>query len=319
MSDRLPQPQESLLVRELVSTPELGLDLEVIQGHRGMEKTIRSPRIQKLGLTLAGFTGYIHPTRIQVFGGSEHNYLLTLDAASRKAAVARLEGCGISCILVTKNLDIPEGLLELAFKESIPLLRTSALSSVAILKITSYLEERLAPSTTIHGVLIDMFGLGVLLLGPSGIGKSECALELVIKGHRLVTDDAVVIRRKGAGRLIGSGGPVLKHHMELRGLGIIDIKELLGISATGSSQSIDLAIRLEKWNPDSDYDRIGVEPSTVELLGAAVPLIQMPVAPGRNIATLVEVAARTQLLRTRGYPASGEPVGHPFSEKKNPS
>ena len=159
---------------------------------------------------------------------------------------------------------------------------------------------------SMHGVLLDIFGLGILLLGPSGIGKSECALELVLKGHRLVADDLVEIKRLGIGRLVGEGGQVLKYHMELRGLGIIDIKELFGIAATGCSQTLDLAVQLQRWKSDAEYDRLGLEQSTIEILGVPIPLIEIPMVPGRNVAALVEVAARLHLLRKRGYQPSQE-------------
>jgi len=202
---------------------------------------------------------------------------------------------------VTKSLEVPEALLHVAREAKIALLRSSALSSVSIARVSGYLEKRLAPRMTIHGVLIEIFGLGVLMLGPSGIGKSECALELVLKGHRLITDDYVELTRRGIDKLIGSGGKVLEHHMELRGLGIINIKELFGISATSVSKIVDFAVRLERWNPDADYDRLGLDQDTIEFLGISIPLVAMPVAPGRNVATLVEVAARIHLLRQRGY------------------
>ena len=203
-------------------------------------------------------------------------------------------------------LEIPEELIGLSREEKIPIIRSTAPSSISIAKITDYLERRLAPRMTIHGVLLEVFGLGVLLLGPSGIGKSECALELVLKGHRLVADDYVELTRRGIDKLSGMGGKVLKHHMELRGLGIINIKELFGISATGTSQNVDFAVRLERWKPDAEYDRLGVDQSAIEFLGISIPVIDMPVAPGRNVATLVEVAARIQLLRQRGYQSSSE-------------
>jgi HPr kinase/phosphorylase len=250
-------------------------------------------------MTLAGFTGFIHPDRVQVFGSSEFNYLRTLDSEARIAAMQRLRKHKICCILVTKGLDVPEELLRIASEEKISILRCDALSAVSIEKITAYLEKRLAPRMTIHGVLLDVFGLGVLLLGPSGIGKSECALELVLKGHRLIADDYVEILRQGGDRLSGTGSKVLEHHMELRGLGIINIKELFGISATSVSQSIDMAMRLERWNSEADYDRLGLDRPTIEFLGVSIPLIEMPVAPGRNVSTLVEVAARIHLLRQR--------------------
>ncbi len=290
---------ESVAVGDLLQDPGVGLVFEPIQSRVGLENEIRSPRIQKLGMTLAGFTGFIHPDRVQVFGSSERNYLQTLDPEGRAAALQRLRMHKICCIVVTKGLEIPEELLQISCEEKIPVLRSGALSAVSIEKIASYLEKRLAPRMTIHGVLLDVFGLGVLILGPSGIGKSECALELVLKGHRLISDDYVELTRQGVDRLSGAGGKILEHHMELRGLGIINIKELFGISATSISLNIDMAVRLERWNSDADYDRLGLDPLSIEFLGVSIPLIAMPVAPGRNVSTLVEVAARIHLLRQR--------------------
>jgi len=201
--------------------------------------------------------------------------------------------------VITKELEIPLELLEVSAAGKTPLLRSSDISSVSIAKMANYLERRLAPRMTIHGVLIQIFGLGVLILGPSGIGKSECALELILKGHRLITDDYVELTKRGIDRLAGAGGKTLKHHIELRGLGIINIKELFGISATGAAQNVDFAVRLERWNPEAEYDRLGLDQSFIEYLGVSIPVIDMPVAPGRNIATLVEVAARLHLLRRK--------------------
>lgn len=306
MPEQKADHEARVTVREFYRAPELGLDLELLEGFEGLDNQIRSPRIQKLGLALAGFTDYIHSDRLQILGGSEINYLRILDAHSRTIALQRLDGQGICCIIITKGLEPPKELLDLARREKIPVLRSPALSSVSITRITHYLDGRLAPRMTIHGVLLDIFGLGVLLLGPSGIGKSECALELVLKGHRLVSDDYVVITRHGLERLVGTGAPRLRHHMELRGLGIINIKELFGISATGGAQAIDFVVRLERWRSDAEYDRLGLEQSTTEFLGVSIPLIEMPVAPGRNISTLVEVAARIHLLRKRGYQPARE-------------
>jgi len=291
----------AVLVRELLSDPLLGMELEILQGRANLTNEVRSPRIQKVGMALAGFSGVIHSDRVQVYGSSESYYLKTLSDAERAESIHRLKKHRLCCILITRNLEVPEELFRLCGEEQIPLLRSTALSTVSIGKLTTYLERRLAPRMTIHGVLIEVFGLGVLVLGPSGIGKSECALELVLKGHRLITDDYVELSRPGVDKLTGSGGNVLKHHMELRGLGIINIKELFGISATSVSQNVDMAVRLERWNPDADYDRLGLDQDSVEFLGISIPLVTMPVAPGRNVATLVEVAARIHLLRQRGY------------------
>jgi len=287
-------------VREFSSAPALDLDFEVLQAE-GLDNEIGSGRIQKLGMALAGFTGYVHPDRIQIFGSSEQSYLTALNPESRSASIQRLKKHRICCIVVTKALEIPDELITLSREEKIPILRSAALSSTCAERITAYLDSRVAPRMTIHGVLLEVFGLGVLILGPSGIGKSECALELVLKGHRLISDDFVVLTRIGVDGLSGTGGEVLKHHMELRGLGIINIRELFGISATGTSQNVDFAVRLGRWKSDAEYDRLGLDQSSAEFLGVTIPLINMPVAPGRNVATLVEVAARIQLLRQRGY------------------
>jgi len=300
------QAAKAVSVREFMAAPSLELNFELVQGRDGLDKEIKSPRIQKLGLMLASFAGTIDPDRVVIIGSSELNYLRILDAEARKTAIQQLKKYSICCIVVTKRSEIPEDLLELSKAEKIPILWTSALSFIAIAKISEYLERRLAPEMTIHGVLIEIFGLGVLVLGPSGIGKSECALELVLKGHRLVADDYVQLTRHGMDKLSGEGGKILKHHMELRGLGIINIKELFGISATGASQNVDFVVRLERWKPDAEYDRLGVERSTVDFLGISRPIINIPVAPGRNVSTLIEVAARIHLLRHRGYQSSTE-------------
>jgi HPr kinase/phosphorylase len=297
---------EGVTVEEFALAPQVGLDFEILSGTAGYAKRIRISRIQKLGMALAGFTDYIHSDRVQLLGGSEMNYLNILDAAARRESIHRLQRVKISCMVITKGLDAPPELTEMARARDFALLKTPALSSTSIEKITDYLEMRLASRTTLHGVFMEVFGLGILILGASGIGKSECALELIVKGHRLVADDSVEIIRRGADRLVGAGGPVLKYHMELRGLGIIDIKELFGISATGNPHALELVVRLERWKPDGVYDRLGIDCSTMEILGVPVPLIEMPVAPGRNVSTLVEVAARAQLLRRRGFQLSGE-------------
>jgi len=306
LQEGLEEEAGSVTVREFVNAPNIGLKLEILAGHEGLDNEIRSSRIQKLGMALAGFTDYIDPGCIQVIGVSEANYLQALTPEDRIQATGRLRAHGICCVLVTTGLAVPEGLLDISAEEKVPLLRSTVPSSSSITKITVYLERRLAPHMTIHGVLMEVFGLGVLIIGPSGIGKSECALELVLKGHRLITDDYVEITRYGIHRLSGSGAEILKHHMELRGLGIINIRELFGISATGGFQNIDFAVRLKRWESEEEYDRLGLEQSTISYLGVSIPLIDMPVAPGRNIATLVEVAARVQLLRQRGYRPSGE-------------
>ncbi len=294
-------PGGELTVGEFLSDPALELNLELLQGHEAISNRIRSPRPQKLGMALVGSSGGVHPDRVQVISGAEAGYLESLDAEDRVRAIERLKKYDICCIVVTQGVEIPGELLALAAGRRIPVIRSGAAGDTSIEKIARYLERRLAPRITVHGGLLEIFGLGVVILGPSGIGKSECALELVLKGHRLIADDYIEITRQGGPGLIGEGGKALPHHMELRGLGIIDIREMFGISATGTAQAIDFIVRLERWRSDGDYDRLGLERSSVEWLGVSVPVIDLPVAPGRNIATLVEVAARIVLLQQRGH------------------
>lgn len=277
------------------------MGLRLAGGVNGLENKITSPRIQKLGLALAGYTDYLHSGRMQFIGRTEGNYFKTLDDEGRSEAIRRIFDLHLCGIMVTGGQDPPIELLECARQYSVPVLLTGSLSSRAIDEISEYLEDCLAPSTTIHAVMMEVFGMGVLVVGGSGIGKSECALELILRGHRLVSDDHVVVRRLGTDRLVGSGPDYLRFHMELRGIGIINIKDLFGISSVSIQKPVDLAVELVRWDERPDHDRIGLEEQHYEMLGAAVPLIRLPVASGRNVATLVEVAVRIYMLRKQGY------------------
>jgi HPr kinase/phosphorylase len=186
----------------------------------------------------------------------------------------------------------------------VPLLRTALATPVAIARLTTLLEDHMAPRETRHGVLMDILGLGVLMTGESGIGKSECALDLIGRGHRLVADDAVEIRCRGEAILIGTCPELTRHHVEVRGLGLVNVTDLFGVSSTRSSKRVELVVHLERWEPGREYDRLGLDTATMTILGVQVPLVTMPVAPGRNLAMLVEVAARNQLLRSRGRHAA---------------
>jgi len=250
----------------------LGLSLDLLAGGDGLERVITSPHVQKTGLALAGFHEYLKPGRILIFGESEIRFLESLDPRGRS--------------------------------DALPLLKTATATPTAIAKIESILEDSLAERTVLHAVLLDVLGLGVLIAGDSGIGKSECALDLIVRGHRLVADDTVEIRRRSETILIGTCPDLTRHHMELRGLGVINVKELFGIASTRSSKRVELVVQLERWDPLRQYERLGLDDEHFEILGLHVPLIRMPVAPGRNIAILVEVAARNQLLRARGHHAA---------------
>jgi HPr kinase/phosphorylase len=295
-----------LSVRELVEEQDTGLDLEILSGHEGMSKYIESHRIQKPGLAFAGHLDFLHPTRLQILGSTELSYLETLPPEIAARNVEQLCQLGFSCFIITKGQEPPAVLTENTEKNTIPVLRTQMKSSAFISLITKFLEERLLPSTTVHGVLVDVFGVGVLLVGKSGIGKSECALDLVLRGHRLVADDVVKVRTKLPAVLFGEGSDLLHYHMEIRGLGIINIKHLFGISAIRERKKIDVAIELLEWQDGANYDRLGLDEQYYELLDIKIPLLKIPVCPGRNISSILEVAARNQLLKEMGYNSARE-------------
>jgi len=291
----------------LRSRPEaFGLPLELLAGADGLGREITSPHIQKTGLALAGFHEYLKAGRVLIFGESEIRYLESLDTVARVASLRLALTLDFPCVVITGGFTPPPELAVEAERARLPLLKTSVPTPAAIAKLTSLLEDSLAERTMIHAVLMDILGLGVLIVGESGIGKSECALDLIVRGHRLVADDTVEIRRRQETILIGSCPELTRHHMELRGLGVINIKELFGIASTRSSKRVELVVQLERWDPSRVYERLGLDDDFYDILGLRVPLIRMPVAPGRNIAILVEVAARNQLLRARGHHAARE-------------
>jgi HPr kinase/phosphorylase len=295
----------SISIGAFVARAPADLALAFVAGARGAEtRWLRTPRIQKLGRALAGFPHYVHEGRVQIIGQSELQFLGQLSADERREAIARLELEKISCVLVTKGLAPPAELVEACERAALPLIGTPLVSSSAITAVTEYLEEALAPRVSRHGVLLDLYGLGVLVEGKSGVGKSECALDLIMRGHQLVADDLVEVRRRRPGQLIGSSPDLLREHMEIRGLGILNIRELFGVSALSGPKQIGLNIRLERWEDATEVDRLGLEERTVEILGAAVPYFVLPVSPGRNLATLVETAVRVHLMRLRGYNAA---------------
>jgi HPr kinase/phosphorylase len=277
------------------------LKAELIAGAEGAgDREITSARIQKLGLALAGFSHYIHPGRIQIVGQSEIGYLEQLGPDARRKAILNLDLEKICCILLTKSLEPPPELYEIAGEFKLPVLRTHQVSSIAIALVSNFLEEALAPQITLHGVLMELYGIGVLLLGESGIGKSECALDLITRGHRLISDDTVLVKRVGD-KLEGISPEIIQGHLEIRGLGIINVKDLFGISAVGNNKLIDLCIHLQAWNKVDEIDRLGADTFTEDIFGVQIAKVILPISPGRNISTLVETAVRVQLLRKGGY------------------
>lgn len=295
-----------LTIQEILEEKEAGLDLELLAGAGGLSNTISVPRIQKPGLALAGYTESLHPDRIQVLGSTELSFL---DSMPRDQAIAHLRQLcrhNLSCLIITKNQEPPDYLIQHTETGGTPLLRTRHLSSNFIALLTRFLEERLLPTSTLHGVLVDVLGIGVLIQGKSGVGKSECALELILRGYRLVADDIIRVRFKLPSVIFGEGMDLLHYHMEIRGLGILNIKHLFGVAAIRERKKIDLVVELVRWEDEKEYDRLGVEDQKFNIHGVSLPFVRIPVAPGRNISTIVEVAARNQLLKEMGYHSARE-------------
>lgn len=297
-------------ISRLLEDKSFDLALELVAGEAGLSRTIASSRIQKPGLALTGFTEHLHPERVQVFGNTELSYLRTLDAEKQKAVLQKMFDSQLACVVVTKGLEIPELIVSGCEEKGLTLMRTPLASGLFINQVQAFLEDALTATGMLHGVLLDVFGVGVLLLGKSGIGKSEIALDLVMKGHRLVADDVVNVTRRPDGLVVGHGNELLRHHMEIRGLGIINIEDLFGVAAVRERKKVELIIELVEWDPKAEYDRLGVDQDTMTIVGVQVPHAVVPVRPGRSMATLVEVAARNHLLKLRGRHAARD-----FAEK----
>lgn len=262
--------------------------------------------VTRPGLQLMGFYEYFNSERIQVIGNMEYAYLNGLSAEERSEKLNILFSHHIPAIIVTRNLPIFDEMLELSNKHSITLLRTKDTTASFISGLITFLNTQLAPRITRHGVLIEIYGEGVLIMGESGVGKSETAIELVKRGHRLVADDAVEIKRISNSTLIGSSPDNIRHFLELRGIGIVNARRLFGIGAVKMSQQIDLIVELEQWNPEKLYDRMGVDTEYTNILGIDVPSVTIPVRPGRNLAVILEVAAMNNRQKEMGYNAAHE-------------
>ena len=298
-------PTKTLTAADLLADNSWDLRLTLLAGKAGLSRVISSPRIQKPGLALAGFLGHIHPERVQVFGNTEMSFFATLPKERQRETLTAMFKANMACLVVTKNLEVPPVMVEEAESCGVALMKTPLLSSVFITRIQQVLESGLMPRTNLHGVLMDVFGVGILILGKSGIGKSECALDLVMRGHRLIADDSVEVHRRRL-TLEGGGSPIIKHHMEIRGLGIINIKDLFGVAAVRDTKKIELVLELVEWSPNEEYDRLGVEDRRFAALDVEVPLLVVPVRPGRNMTTIIEVAARNHLLKLQGHHSAKE-------------
>lgn len=308
MRSDLKNDSPRISVAEFVERAPAELELKVLAGETGLsEKVILSERIQKLGLALAGFAHYIHPGRLQIVGQSELSYLSQLNLDEKMQALAHLDFDKMCAVLITRNLPPPPELVRLAAQHHLPVLQTSLVSSKTIGLVSNFLLEELAPQITLHGVLLSMYGMGVLILGESGIGKSECALDLISQGHRLISDDAVLIKKIG-NHLEGESPELTREHLEIHGLGIVNIRDLFGVSSIGQRKKIELCIELKKWGEFEDIERIGLETGEHEVFGVKLAKFVLPVSPGRNLATLVATAVRVYLLKREGYDAAQQLV-----------
>jgi HPr kinase/phosphorylase len=296
----------SLSVQELEQNREHHLELTLMAGRKGLKKKITHSQVQKMGLALTGFVQFINPERLQVIGNTEMAYFKTLTPEMQEKVIHQICSMPLSCLVITRGLEIPELLLRDADEEGIPLFRTNLRSFDFIERVTKFLEGKLASTSSVHGVLMDVYGVGVLILGKSGIGKSECALDLILRGHRLVADDMVHIQKRSPSSVIGSGFEVIQHHMEIRGLGIINIRSLFGVEAIREKKKIELVLELMEWDTHREYDRLGFEEEKFSILGVELPMLRIPVTPARNLTTIIEVAVRNHLLKGMGYDSALE-------------
>ena len=270
------------------------------------KKRINTPDINRPALQLTGYLEHFENERVQIIGYVEFTYLLHLEREEKIKAFERFVSSKIPCVIFSTKTEPDEEMIALAEKYDVPVLVTKQTTSTFMAEIIRWLNVQLAPCISIHGVLVDVYGEGVLIMGESGIGKSEAALELIKRGHRLVSDDVVEIRRVSDVTLVGSALDITRHFIELRGIGIIDVKTLFGVESVKDTQSIDLVIKLEEWNKDKEYDRLGMEEEYTEFLGNRVVCHSLPIRPGRNLAVIVESAAVNHRQKKMGYNAAQE-------------
>jgi HPr kinase/phosphorylase len=282
------------------------LELEQLSATLQSQVPITVSDINRPGLAMAGYTENFLSERIQVIGETEIGLLASYSEAQRNTALDRLFQFQVPLITVTKDLEVPDGLMERAERMNIPVLGTPMSTTPFIHELTAYLDDVFAPSTTTHGSLVDVYGVGLLFTGRSGIGKSEITLDLVERGHRLVADDVVTIKRRHENVLIGSANKVLGHHLEIRGVGIIDLQKVFGIRAIRFQKRLEVEVHLQEWKEDLDYERTGLEDHTTTILGVHIPLVTVPIYPGKNITVIAEVIALNYLVKAYGFDAAHE-------------
>jgi HPr kinase/phosphorylase len=301
---------KSITVGQFLERSGNSLQLEDLGDGRGLECVIPSSEISSPGLALAGYTDRFVGERLQVLGETEITYLASLDGNNRERILSKFFSFPLTAVIVTKGQDLPDGFGDAAANSGVALLRTKLKTAEFYRRVKPVLEGEFAPMTTLHGSLADVFGVGLFFTGRSGIGKSECVLDLVERGHRLVADDIVIATRRGNDVLIGKSHELQRHHMEIRGVGLIDIPSIFGIRAVRQQKRIEVVVKLEDWDQEAVVDRTGLDTMTTTILDVEVPLIRVPLNPGKNITVIAEVIALNHLLRYSGMDAA-----HAFNER----
>lgn len=287
-------------IRDLLAQKGDPLQLESLTGDAGLDRTIPSAEASSPGLVLAGYTARFVQDRLHILGETEISYLMSLDAGARRRTLETFLGFDLPCVVVTKGQEPPPELLELARGRGIPVIRTRLKTAEFFRQLRPFLDAAFAPAVTVHGSLADVYGVGLLFRGRSGIGKSECVLDLVERGHRLVADDLVHVTRRGTDILIGRGHELSQHHMEIRGVGLIDIQALFGIRAVRQQKRIEVVVELDDWDASREYDRTGLDGQHTSVLDIQLPLVTVPLNPGKNLTVICEVVAMNHLLRYSG-------------------
>jgi len=295
-----------LLVKELLKQKKAELDLYLVTGKEGLNRKITRWEIHRLGLALSGEVDILPPGQLQILDREELDYLKKLDIKGKAAVLREIFSKEIPCFIVTSNFAPPQGFIKMAQKAKIPVFRTSISISTFVNRLSPFLEDRLTLTKSVQGVMVEVYGLGILILGVTGVGKSECALELINRGHRLIAGEMVGIKQRRSNILIGFAKEPIRYYLEVQGLGIIDVEKLFGASAVRNSAKIDLVIRLEEWNKTKEYELLGFDQKYTTILEVDVPELVIPIRPGRNIASIIEVAAMNQRLRREGYSAISE-------------
>ncbi len=291
---------EALRIQELLDDRGSSLHLELLTTSVSLEGVCSDPYVTSPGLAMVGFVERFPAGRMQVFGQTEMMYLATLSPDAQRECLESFFSLGVPVAFVTKGQEVPDVLLETAAGHDVPVFGTVLTTKDFFRRLKPYLEFALAPSTSIHGSLADVYGVGLLFTGNSGIGKSECVLDLVERGHRVVADDLILVSRRGHDVLIGEGHELQKHHMEIRGVGIIDVKSLFGVRAIRQQKRIEVVVHLQEWGDTRSYDRTGLDPEQCEILEVCLPKVTIPLNPGKNITVISEIVAMNHLLKYSG-------------------